>query len=322
MTSVLEALQGSQSIVIVTHVQPDGDAIGTSLGLAHALRSIGKQVDVAVDHGVPDYLRFLPGWEQVQANLSAGEWDVLIAADSSDIERTGDCGRYARAHSKLEINLDHHATNTKFGDVQIVVPEAVSASEVAYDVLTASGVPIGPDSAKALLTGLVTDTIGFRTSNVSPRTLQIAQDLMKRGASLTEITALTLDTRSFDSLLVWREALAQLTLDDGVIYTIIPFDVFRRLRVDPALDLSLSSFLVKVDEAMISATFKELHDGRVELSLRSKLGFDVSRVAYQLGGGGHVQASGATIDGPLDAAVGRVLALLKDAVHGGKLIVR
>lgn len=322
MTSVLEVLQGSKTVIVVTHVQPDGDAIGTALGLAHALRGAGKQVDVAVDHGVPRYLRFLPGWEDVRSTLSSGDWDLLISADSSDIERTGECGRYARAHSKLEINLDHHATNTGYGDINIVVPQAVSASEVAYDVLTASGIPIGTDSAKALLTGLVTDTIGFRTSNVSPRTLQIAQDLMKRGASLTEITALTLDTRSFDSLLVWREALANLTLDDGVIYTTIPFDVFRRLHVDPSLDLNLSSFLVKVDEAMVAATFKELHDGRVELSFRAKLGFDVSQVAYTLGGGGHVQASGATINGPLDAAVSDVLPLLKDAVHAGKLIVR
>ncbi len=322
MTSVLEALQGAQKIVVVTHVQPDGDAIGTSLGLAHALRGMGKQVDVAVDRGVPEYLRFLPGWEQVHAELSTGEWDVLISADSSDVERTGECGRYARAHSKFEINLDHHATNTQFGDIQIVVPEAVSASEVAYDMLTASGIPISPDTAKSLLTGLVTDTMGFRTSNVSPRTLQIAQDLMKHGASLTEITSRSLDTRSYDSLLVWREALTHLALDDGVIYTLVPFDVFRRLRIDPALDLSLSSFLVTVSEAMVSATFKELHDGRVELSLRSKLGFDVSQVAYKLGGGGHVQASGATIDGPLDDAVNRVLPLLKDVVRAGKLIVR
>lgn len=316
------AVAAAARIVIVTHVQPDGDAIGTTLGLANALRAAGKTVDVAVDGPVPGYLRFLPGVATFQSTLTSGEWDVFISADSSDAERTGECGAYARAHSRVEINLDHHVTNTVFGDIKLVVPEAVSAAEVAYDFLTAAGYAIPVESAKALLTGMVTDTIGFRTSNVVPRTLDIARDLMERGASLTEITALTLDTRSFDSLLVWREALNSLKLEDGVIFASVSFEVFRTLHADPAIDLNLSGFLVKVEEARISAVFKEKYDGRVDCSFRAKLGYDVGALALKLGGGGHTLASGATIDGPLEAAMARVVPLLKDAVRSGQLIVR
>jgi bifunctional oligoribonuclease and PAP phosphatase NrnA len=321
-SEAIRAVGDAARIVIVTHVQPDGDAIGTTLGLSSALRAAGKRVDVAVDGGVPSYLKFLPGVDTFLPTLAEGEWDVFISADASDAERTGTCGAYARAHSTIEINLDHHITNTGFGDICLIIPDAVSAAEVAYDFLTRAEYEINRESAKALLTGMVTDTIGFRTANVVPRTLDIARDLMQRGASLTEITALTLDTRSFGSLLVWREALGGLQLEDGVIWVAVPFSVFRELRVDPATELNLSGFLIKVDEARISAVFKERHDGRIECSFRAKLGYAIGDVALVLGGGGHTLASGATIDGPIDAAVARVIPMLKEAVRKGRLIVR
>src|SRR5690606_13759480 len=105
-TEAVEAVAAAERIVIVTHVNPDGDAIGTTLGLANAMRAAGKHVDVAVDGGVPDYLRFLPGQDTFHAALTGGAWNVYISADSSDIERTGQCGAYARANAKIQINLD------------------------------------------------------------------------------------------------------------------------------------------------------------------------------------------------------------------------
>jgi phosphoesterase RecJ-like protein len=321
-TNASALLHDAQRIVIVTHVAPDGDAIGTLLGLAHMLRAAGKSVDAAVDGGVPDYLAFLPGTDTVHKSLPEAQWDLYISVDASDEARTGECGAYARSHSNATINLDHHVTNTGFADVQLVVSTAVSAAEVAFDWIAALGLTPTQESAQCLLCGMVTDTLGFRTSNVTPRTLEIAQQLMQLGASLTLVTSLTLDTRDFNSLLVWREALAGLTLDGGVIYTSVPFSVFSRLGVDPATELNLSGFMVKVNEAMVSAVFKERHDGRIELSFRAKLGFNVGALALELGGGGHVQASGATIDGPLDRAVERVVPLLKHVVTSGTLVIK
>jgi len=323
-TEATRAVTDAQRIVIVTHVAPDGDAIGTMLGLAHILRAMGKQVDAAVDGGVPVYLRYIPDSASVQRDIKAGEWDVFISADSSDEARTGDAGAYARAHSRVVINLDHHITNTHFGDIQLVVREAVSAAEVAFDWVT-QGLqrPIQREAAQALLTGMVTDTLGFRTSNVTPRTLQIAQELMAAGASLTEITARTLDTRSFDSLLIWRVAFETLKLEDGVIWTEIPYSAFEDNHVDPGVELNLSEFLAKIDEAMVAVTFKQEREGLIRLSLRAKLGFDVGSVALALGGGGHQQASGATLPAiPMSEAVAQVLPLLKEAVKNGQLVVR
>ncbi|MCU0474879.1 MAG: bifunctional oligoribonuclease/PAP phosphatase NrnA [Anaerolineae bacterium] len=323
-TEAARLIHDAQRVVIVTHQAPDGDAIGSSLGLLYTLRQLGKTVDAAVDGGVPPYLRYLAGADDIAPSLDEGAWDVCISTDSSDEARTGDCGAYARAHSRAVINLDHHITNTGFGDVHLVVPTAVSAAEIAFDWLTNTfGATLSREAAQALLTGMVTDTLGFRTSSVTPRTLEIAQHLMRAGADLTEITARTLDNRSLDTLTLWREALAGFRLEDGVIWAQLPFEAFERNGVAPTTEFGLSEFLIQIDKAMVSVTFKQESDGDIKLSMRAKLGFDVGTVALALGGGGHKQAAGATLrDTTLDAAVAQVIPLLKEAVTRGAQVIR
>lgn len=323
-TEPSQVVAEAQRLVIVTHVAPDGDAIGTLLGLTHILRAMGKEVDAAVDGGVPPYLSYIPASETVNAQLSEGAWDVCISVDAADEARTGDCGAYARSHSRTVINLDHHATNPLFGDYPLVFPAAVSAAEVAFDwVNLGLQRPIHREAAIALLTGMVTDTLGFRTSNVKPRTLQIAQELMSAGASLTEITTRTLDTRGYDTLRIWREAFKTLQLEDGVIWAQVPYSAFESNHIDPGVEFNLSEFLVNTDEAMIAATFKQEREGHIRLSLRAKFGFDVSSVAQALGGGGHKQASGASLgDITLEEAIARTIPLLKEAVKNGQWIIR
>ncbi len=319
-TDATLAVQSAQSIVIVTHVSPDGDAIGSLLGTANALRSLGKKVDCAVDEGVPEYLKFLPGAETIHSKLVRGHWDLTISVDASDEPRTGEVGAYARAHSTKVINLDHHATNTLFGDIHLVMPNAVSASEVVYDWLQTMELALTRDIALPLLTGMVTDTLGFRTSNVNAGTLRIAQALMEAGASLAEVTEKTLDNRDFQVINLWKSALATVELYEGgvVVGEVTQADI-KRAGMTDTTDGGLVQFLIKVNQAMIAAVFKETPEGRIELSFRSKPGFDVSVVAFSLGGGGHKQASGATIDGPMDAAKKRVISLLIQAARIGKL---
>lgn len=313
------AIKAAGSILLVTHISPDGDAIGSLMGLTNALRLLGKKVDAAVDGGVPDYLQFLPDSQTVLAALDQGEWDLMVSLDSSDEERTGLVGIYGRAHSKTVINLDHHATNTFFGDIYLVEPQAVSATEIVFHWLNHMNFAFAPSVAVPLLAGLVTDTLGFRTSNVSAGTLEIAQKLMQAGASLTEITARTLDNNSYKNLTIWKHALATVDLSESVISAVITKEDFRRAGYDEVTDVGLVGFLIKVSEAMIAVVFKETSENKVQLSFRSKPGFDVSSVAFSLGGGGHKQASGATIEGPMEAAMQRVLPLLKEAVKQGTL---
>lgn len=317
-----DAVNQAQSILVVSHVFPDGDAIGSLLGLVNALQHLGKAVDHAIDGGIPEPFTFLPGAESVRGELKTGSWDLMISLDASDEERTGIVGEYGRQNSKTVINLDHHTTNTFFGDIYLVDPNAVAATEIVYRWLQWMKISITVDVAVPLLTGLVTDTVGFRTSNVTADTLMIAQGLMQAGASLAEITERALDIRSFSLLNLWKEALQSLALTEhGIIVVEITRDDFARTGVSSESDVGLAGFLIRVKEAKISAVFRETDDGNVTLSFRSKPGFDVSRVAFTLGGGGHRQASGATIPGPLKAAKDRVLPLLVEAAQNGKLVV-
>ena len=317
-----QAVQAAESILLVTHVFPDGDAIGSLLGLGNALQSLGKSVDLAVDGGVPDFLDFLPGAEVVQAELAAGTWDLMISLDASDEERTGEVGAYGWVNSKTIINLDHHATNTLFGDIYLIDSQSVAAAEIVFHWLQKMEFALTEEIARPLLTGLVTDTLGFRISSVTANTLGIAQALMTAGASLSEVTQRVLDSRPFAVVKLWKEAMQSMTLaENGVIFAEVTQEDYQHADVHSSVDISLAGFLIRVKESKVSVVFRETEEGDVTLSFRSKPGFDVSEIAFNLGGGGHKQASGATIPGPLADAKARVLTMLDEAVKKGKLII-
>lgn len=316
------AVDAAEHILLVTHFHPDGDAIGSLLGLYNALKERGKSPDAVVDGGVPEYLRFVPGSDAVRPTLLTGEWDLMISLDSSDEERTGVAGVFGRAHSKTVINVDHHPTNTMFGDIHLVQPDAVSTTEVLYGWIEQWGKPLSRDVAMPLLTGLVTDTNAFRTSNVNARTLHLAQIFMESGASLTEVTARTVGSTPYSTIELWRRSLQTIELQDGVISAVITQDMLKQLNLVEPTDAGLVSFMISTNESRVAVVFKEVADGRIELSFRSKPGYDVAQLALSLGGGGHKQASGASIPGPLEAARERVLPLLREVVTQGSLIIR
>jgi phosphoesterase RecJ-like protein len=315
-------LQQAHQIVIVTHVSPDGDAIGSALGLANALQALGKAVTVAVDEGVPTFLAFLPNAALVRPTLDSGDWDLMISTDASDEPRTGKVGEYARAHSGKVINLDHHVTNTLFGDVFLVMPQAVSATEIVFRWLDFMQIPLTRDIALPLLAGLVTDTNGFRISSVTAETLEVAQKLMQAGVSLSEVTARVLDNREYKIVQLWQAALGSVELEGALIHGTITLADIATVKLDKTTDGGLVSFLNQVNEAMVAIVFKEQPENCVEISMRSKPGYDVSAVALSLGGGGHKQAAGATVAGSLTEVKARVLPLLHEAIAKGTLDIR
>jgi bifunctional oligoribonuclease and PAP phosphatase NrnA len=314
-------VQAADRVLVVTHQNPDGDAIGSMMGLVNALREAGKTVDAAVDEGVPEFLSFIPGSETIYAKLTSGKWDVMVSVDASDEVRTGAVGAYGRQHVQNVINLDHHVTNIFFGDAFLVMVDAVSATEIVFRWLQHMRLPITLGVATPLLTGLVTDTMGFRTSNVKAGTLGIAQKLMEAGASITEVTARTLDSKPYRAIQLWSAALASITLKNQVVSVNVTLKDMATAGIKDSSDGGLVGLLNQIDEAMVAVIFTETPDDKVKISLRSKRGFDVGSVAASLGGGGHTQAAGATIDGPLNAARERVLPLLAQVVADGELII-
>jgi bifunctional oligoribonuclease and PAP phosphatase NrnA len=310
-----EAVRAANTILVVTHVKPDGDAIGSLLGMTLALREQSKKVDAAVDGGVPEFLHFLPEVKTVRDRLKRGKWDLMISVDASDEERTGLVGAYGCKHSAKVINLDHHPTNTLFGDLHLVIPEAVSATEVIYDWLVRMNVFLSASVATALLTGLLTDTMGFRTSNVNPKTLGLAQALMLAGASFQDIVYRTLVSKSYSTLDLWKRAFPSVELRNGIISAVITQENLKEAGLAEMTDGGLVSSLAAAEEALIAVTYKELPDNRVELSLRSKPGVDVGSVAFALGGGGHQVASGATVAGTVAEVQAKLIPMLNAAVQ-------
>jgi len=312
-----EAIARANSILLVSHIAPDGDAVGSLLGLAGPLRSMGKDIAAAIDDGVPADLRFIPGSDAVAPRVNKGDFDLLITLDSSDLERIGRAGAYGMEHSRQVINLDHHPTNTRFGEIHLIAPQAVAAVEIVYDFLAFLGEDISPSTAYALLTGLVTDTQGFRISATNSRTLSIAQDLMSKGAPLSQIMAQTLNRRSYEEVELWKLALPSVRLHEGLIFATIRQCDLRQVGLEKAGDGGLVSYLLTVDQAKVSIVFKELPEEKVEIGFRAKPGYDVASLALQLGGGGHTLASGCTIAGSLLQAHNIVLPLAHQTLAEG-----
>lgn len=311
------AIQSAQTILVVAHVSPDGDAIGSLLGLTESLKLMGKTVTGALDDGVPDYLSFIPQTDTIVTAIADGEFDLMISTDASDVERSGKVGEYGFAHSKTIMNIDHHATNTGFGDIHLVVPSAVSATEVVFDLLSYMNHEVSEDAAYALLAGLVTDTLGFRINSVTARTLEIAQLLMQKNAPLSTIMQRTLNSREYQEVELWKLAFSSIQLDAGVISANVTLHDIETVGLDKPTDGGLVSYLVNVNEAKVSVVFKEQPENKVEISFRSKYGYDVATVALGLGGGGHKQASGCTVEGSLEDVRARVLPLARSVVEHG-----
>jgi len=319
-TEANDLIGRARRVLVLTHVNPDGDAIGSLLGLAHALRRLGKEVTAAVDGGVPDHLRFMPGTESILPALTGTEADVIVAVDCGDVLRIGEVGQVALRSGAPVINLDHHRTNTLFGQANLVDVDTVAAAEGVLDWLDRLGVALDHEIATCLLTGLVTDTLCFRTDNVTAETLGKAQRLMAQGAPLSEIVQRTVNHKPYSGLKLWGLALPDVQLEEHVIWAVLTQQMYLQAGYEND-DAGLVGTLVQVDEAYISAVFKEKRDGSIEIGFRAVPGFDTSEVAVALGGGGHKLASGATVREPLETLVPRVVALLKAAVQAGSPIV-
>jgi phosphoesterase RecJ-like protein len=312
-------LEGAQSVLVVTHENPDGDAIGSLLGVANMLDALGKQVTAAVDKGVPSFLKFLPQQERILGGLVHGTWDLLIFVDCGDDMRAGKVGEYGKAHAQTVLNIDHHPSNPRFGNVALVLDELASTAEIVFLWWQSMGLSYGREVALPLLTGIVTDTLGFRTSATQASTLEMAVQLMQCGASLPEVMARTLGSRTHAEFELWKRIAQTSVVQDGVGYAFVRKADAEAVGLPEVTDADFVQFLISVDEVRVAATFKERTDGKIGVSMRAVLGYNVVEIAQQFGGGGHVQAAGVSMEGTLESVSAQVLPLLQEAVSKGTL---
>ena len=315
LAAIAGRLSRARRILAFCHIAPDGDALGSLLGLGWLLKSLPpeeqRKTTLVCADGVPVQFQFLPGSGEILSEPPSLTWDAIVAVDSSDERRLGDCFRPATEGGGAPVLvLDHHVTNLNFGTLNYVDPAAAATAQVIVDLADALRAPIGPEAATCLLTGLVTDTLSFRTSNVTPEVMCVAARLMDEGANLYEITERALSQKPLNVMRLWGLALAGLHQERNVVWALITREMRAQAGALDTGDGGLASFLINAPEAKVAAVFSEKPDGQVEIGLRARNGLDVSRLALALGGGGHPQAAGCTLPGPLADAETRLLPLL------------
>lgn len=292
---IRQRLSEAHSVAIVSHIRPDGDAVGSLLGLGQALIKAGKQVQMVLQDGLPEKYQNLAYSERVKRSLEP-DFDTLIIVDSSDIERTGSL---LHGQSKPDICIDHHKTNLHFAHINLVEPDSVATAAILAQHLPAWNFEIDQDIASSLLTGIIADTIGFRTSNINADAMRLAADLMDKGADLARLYGQVLVNRSLVEMRYWGAGLEKIVHQDGIVYTTLTLHDRIASGYSENDDADLINVLSAIKEAKIALIFVEQEYNRVKVSWRANSGIDVSEVAFAFGGGGHAAAAGADIKGDL-----------------------
>jgi bifunctional oligoribonuclease and PAP phosphatase NrnA len=309
---IKQLIQDAQSILVTSHIRPDGDAIGSSLALALALIDKGKQVQVVLSDGLPASFKHLPGSELVRTKPE-GIFDLIISVDCSDLKRVG---KALDGYRPPDIVIDHHATTEGFGRLNLVDPEAAATASVLARNMPSWGLSITTPIAANLLTGLVTDTLGFRTSNTTPEVLRQAADLFEIGAELSTLYYRSLVRRTFPAAKYWGAGLSRLERLDRIIWTSLTMADRKASGYTGNDDADLISVISSIDDADVAIIFTEQNKRTTKVSWRGlKPEVDVSRVASQFGGGGHKAASGAECSGSLDEVRDRVLESTRKALQ-------
>jgi len=305
MEVVAELIEPVRRVYAVCHQSPDGDAIGSLLGLGWALETLGKEVTLACADTVPRNLGFLPGSQRIVARPPLGE-ELIVVVDTGSLDHLGSLYQATAFQGKPLIVIDHHASNPGFADVNVVDSQVAATAELVFDLIHVLSVPIDERIATCLLTGIVADTRGFRTSSTTVRSVELTATLMKAGADLPKILWYVFNDRSFATLCLWGKVLSTTRRQGRIAWAVVTQAMLRECGATLQDLGDLVNMLVTRDTD-VGILFKETADHGVRVSVRSAEGIDVSPLAVQFGGGGHPQAAGFTVDGSIQAAEKEVL---------------
>ncbi|MDX1681152.1 MAG: bifunctional oligoribonuclease/PAP phosphatase NrnA [Akkermansiaceae bacterium] len=310
-----KVLKSHQSFVLLSHVRPDADAIGSQIALGESLKAMGKTVRLINEDGLPENLEFLSGSEHIESPPSEPlDVEVAIALDTATKPRLGKNALKAAHEAGLWLNIDHHKSNPGYGDLNLIVPTSPATGEILYDLIMALELPLPDATRDAIYVAVSTDTGSFQYPSTTEHTYRMAADLIRRGLNVGEINAKTYDEEPFRKLELMRSLLNTLERsEDGLVAHWMMRDQVRvDLDLKPEDSEGLIDIIRGIRGVLVAAFFEELPDKRVRVSLRSKdARFDVCQVAQQFGGGGHALAAGIRMPGPIEEAKAKVL----DAIH-------
>jgi phosphoesterase RecJ-like protein len=305
-------LAAAKNVVIASHVRPDGDAIGSLLGIGLALRDAGKSVQMILADGVPSSFKYLEGSELIKKEV-VGEHDTFITVDCADFKRTG---KIFENFGQPDINIDHHKTNERFGKLNLIEAEEVATSAILTNHLPEWKLNISQPIATALLTGIITDTLGFRTSNTTPESLRQAATLMEAGVDMSEIYMRALVYKTFPAARYWGAGLSSLQSEDGIVWGTLTLTDRKGASYTGNDDADLINMISAIDGNKVGMVFVEQSDKHVKISWRAIApGVDVSQVAKHFKGGGHAAAAGADIEGALSEIQPEVLKKTREMLN-------
>lgn len=322
----IEVARKGNKFLVVSHVSPEGDAIGSLLGLTLALRSLGKEVTAYLEDPIPEVFSFLPGASTVVHELDNTEsFDATFAVDCGQKERLGkgfvdldDPGRI--------VNIDHHATNDFFGEVNVVVPDASAAGELVYDFCKAAGIKITPEIAENLYVAIHTDTGSFRYSSSTAEAFIKAGELVRCGVEPWKIARLVyenLPARKFKLLAMVLSTLEVIDIAGSggtkIATLAVTLEMFKKAEAEKDMADGFVNYARGIEGVQVGILFRESSPNTYKVSMRSKGEVDVAELTKSFGGGGHRNAAGCSIKGSLEEVKATIIKAIRAALAANRV---
>lgn len=305
LTDTARLLHDAQTVILTSHIRPDGDSIGSTLGLMHFLRSLGKDARVLIDDELPRTFRVLPGLDLIERPAEGERYtaDLLVVCDV-ELRRTG--AVVPSVDAVRVLNIDHHVTNDEEAEYLYLDPSHAATCEIMCEIIREMGGTCSLDMATCLYTGIATDTGFFRFSNTTPRTMRTAADLIEIGVK-PNIISVAMEMKSYDEVMAQVRAIRNLEMfyDGKVAAVFIDEERAKEVKTTEGL---LDKLRV-IEGTQIVFFMKWLEHDTYRVSMRSK-GVNVSRIAQEFDGGGHIRAAGCTLHAPFDEARSMILAAI------------
>jgi phosphoesterase RecJ-like protein len=313
--NIVEEIRNNHSFLLTTHEGPDGDAVGSSLALASILRKIGKDVVVHFRDPLPDLYVFLPGSDSVSARIPDRDFDVAFVLDIGELRRAGDefC-RFGRIGTI--INLDHHLACECFGDHNLVDHTAAATGVLVYRIASAMGYRFDHETALCLYVSIITDTGSFRYSNANREAFNIAGEMIELGVNAWDVAEQLYENQPRKRLELLARCLPTLEIiKDGLAASVtVTLDMYAATGANAELTDGFVNYPRSIKGVEVAIFFRQIEDGRVKVGFRSKGKVNVALFSSAMGGGGHHNAAGCTVDGTVDEVKTRVYALMDDVL--------
>lgn len=313
LSQVVELIENKDRFAITSHVRPDGDSLGSSLGLYWLLRALDKDVEVIMRDPAPPAYQQLPGADAIRVTPSVDRpYEAVFVIECSDIDRPG----LIDLDKQFVVNIDHHSTTELFGTINWIDSTASAVGEMIYNLCKATGVRVTEEIAEGVYTALLTDTGSFHYSNTTERTFKIASELVRTGVRPARTAEAIFGNYQWPKIELLSHVLATARRDDSgrVAWMSQTLEMQEQTRASEEDADGFVNYPLTVGEVQAVALFKECAPGVYRTSLRSKGKVNIAKVAEGFGGGGHRNAAGCTLKGSLDEIEQQVVPLLQDAV--------